>query len=357
MRGVAPPPTPPLTRIGTSVTDQAFVAAYDAVVCDLDGVVYRGDEAVPGAPETLQRIVASGTPVVYATNNASRVPAEVCEQLSALGAPGTVDDVVTSAQAGAEHIAERLGSGDRVLALGGPGVAEALNGVGLRPVAPSDADGAPVAGVLQGLGRDLTVRDFEHAARLLRGDVLWVATNADATLPLPWGDAPGNGAYVEMLARVVHRSPEVVGKPCAPLYRLAAARLGVDPARTLAVGDRLDTDIAGAREAGTASALVLTGVSTPSDLVASDLSPTVVVRSLNELLGTINAPRRDGDSWVCGSARASLPVHGELDLTVAGEPADAIRAGLALLLQRRDDGHSREELRRLARPLDRLVSG
>ena len=337
------------------MAEKAFVAAYDGVICDLDGVVYRGEEAIAGAPEALRRIVESGTPVVYATNNASRVPADVSEQLSALGAPGTAADVVTSAQAGAERLAHQLTPGDRVVALGGPGVAEALRGVGLVPIAPSEAGGTPLAGVLQGFGRELTVRDFEEAARVLRGDVVWVATNSDATLPLPWGDAPGNGAYVGLLADVVGRAPEVVGKPHAPLYRLAVARLGVEPRRTLAVGDRLETDIAGARAAGTASALVLTGVSRPSDLVASDLTPTVVVGSLDELLDPLSGPRRADGGWTCGEATAT--VRGDdLDLQDAANPADAIRAGLALLLERRDAGEDRDRLCRLAEPLDRLAS-
>src|SRR4051812_36324523 len=267
--------------------DEPLIAAYDGVVCDLDGVVYRGDDAVPDASASLQRLVARGIRVVYATNNASRVPAEVVCQLTALGAPASEEDVVSSAQAGAARLADKLPAGAPVLALGGDGVAQALERAGLRPVAPAtvhEQDNGTVSAVLQGFGRELTVRDFETATRLLGRELPWVATNDDATLPVPWGQAPGNGAYVDLVAAASGRRPAVVGKPQPPLYRLALDRLGTSVARTLAVGDRLGTDIVGAVATGIDSAWVLTGVDRPSDLLATDVSPTYVLTSLTELM-------------------------------------------------------------------------
>ncbi len=323
------------------MTDQAFVDGYAGVVCDLDGVVYRGDDAVDGAPKALQDIVARGVGLVYATNNASRVPADVAAQLAGLGAPGGADDIVTSAQAGAERLASTLAPGSAVLALGGPGVAEALERAGLQPVSPAapgdpGEQDVPCEAVLQGFGRGLTVLDFERAARLLRSDIPWVATNDDATLPLPWGDAPGNGAYVDLLASAVGRRPDVVGKPHAPLYHLATARLGAEPSQVLAVGDRLDTDIAGARAARTDSAWVLTGVDRPSRLLDTDLSPTVVVRHLSELLEPLALPRRTQDAWSCGASRVRLR-DDDLEVLEAGsDDGDLLRAALAALVERRD---------------------
>jgi HAD superfamily hydrolase (TIGR01450 family) len=342
------------------VTDRAFVDGYTGVVCDLDGVVYRGDDPVDGAPKALRDIVARGVAVVYATNNASRVPADVAAQLAGLGAPGGADDVVTSAQAGAERLASVLPPRSPVLALGGPGVAEALERAGLLPVAPDRLGGADepsCAAVLQGLGRSLTVLDFEHAARLLGSGTPWVATNDDATLPLPWGDAPGNGAYVDLLAAPVGRRPDVVGKPHAPLYHLATARIGADASQVLAVGDRLDTDIAGARAAGTDSAWVLTGVGRPSDLLDTDLRPTVVVRHLADLLGPVALPDRHEDSWACGDSRVRLR-DDDLEVLEAGTDAgDLLRAGLAALLERRDSGGSTDDLAAAGARLDRLAAG
>ncbi len=347
------------------MTDRAFVDGYAGVVCDLDGVVYRGDDAIDGAPKALQDIVARGVAVVYATNNASRVPADVAAQLADLGAPGGADDIVTSAQAGAERLASTLEPDSPVLALGGPGVAEALERAGLCPVPAQELDGSPdvpcadvpCAAVLQGFGRNLTVLDFERAARVLGSGIPWVATNDDATLPLPWGDAPGNGAYVDLLASVVGRRPDVVGKPHAPLYHLATARLGAEPSQVLAVGDRLDTDIAGARAAGTDSAWVLTGVGLPSHLLDTDLRPTVVVRHLSDLLGHLEMPRRVNDSWSCGASRVRLR-DDDLEVLEAGtDPGDLLRAALAALVERRDSGRAGGGLASARARLDSLAAG
>jgi glycerol-1-phosphatase len=340
----------------------ALIAAYDGVVCDLDGVVYRGPDPVPEAPVALQALVTRGVRVVYATNNASRVIADVAGHLAGLGAPATPEAVVSSAEAGAARLARDLTPGARVLALGGEGVVEALARAGLQAVRPADAAHDSITGVaavLQGFGRDLQVRDFETAARLLRADLPWVATNDDVTLPLPWGLSPGNGAYVDLLVTAVGRRPLVVGKPHPPLYRLALEHLGTDPSRTLAVGDRLDTDILGADAAGLDSAWVMTGVDRPSHLVASAAAPTYVIGSLPELLEPYAAPVRDAGGWRCGRASARF-VGEDLVLEPGGAtPTESVRAGVAAFLEHRDDSDTRTvDLARIARErLDVLLDG
>lgn len=337
---------------------RAVIEGYDGVVCDLDGVVYRGGDAVPGAPAALQDIVIRGVRVVYATNNASRVPAEVARQVADLGAPASALDIVSSAQAGAARLQAQLPAGARVLALGGDGVVEALDEVGLVPVLPRDVDGsgtASMAAVLQGYGRQLRVSDFETAARLLTGDLPWVATNDDATLPLPWGESPGNGAYVELLATATRRRPVVVGKPHPPLYHLALDHLGTSTSRTLAIGDRLATDIVGAAAAGIHSAWVLTGVDRPSDLIGSGASPTYVVASLAELLQPYAVPEPDAGGWRCGGAHV---VAGDDGLRVEqrrATTAEVVRAGLAAIEEQAQRGRAEDRLREDALALDRLL--
>lgn len=152
------------------------ITAYDGVICDLDGVVHRGTRPVDGAPEALRAMAARGLRLVYATNNASREPAAIASHLSAIGVPVGADDVVTSAQAGARRLAAELPAATHVLALGGPGVTRAIEDVGLRAVSPAQALAAGVDAVLQGLGQELTVADFETAARHLGRGVTWVAT-------------------------------------------------------------------------------------------------------------------------------------------------------------------------------------
>jgi len=284
---------------------------YQGLVCDLDGVVYRGHVAVPHAVESL---LARGDTVglVLATNNASRPTAEVARQLSALGLDVTSDQVVTSAQAGAAHLASVLKPGDRVLAVGGPGVGEALTAVGLRPERTS----AGVRAVLQGYGRDVRARDLAEAAYAIAAGATWIATNLDATLPTDRGMAPGNGTLVDAVEVATGRHPLVVGKPEAPLYSLSASRLGADPCDVLAVGDRLDTDILGAVNAGMDSLWVLTGVDDLPSFVTSSVTatPTYVGFDLRALLGPAPQVQMARGWWVCGDARVSINLTGGHEL-------------------------------------------
>jgi glycerol-1-phosphatase len=228
-------------------------SGIEALVCDLDGVVYRGKSAVAHAVEVLRAV---SVPVVYATNNASRPPAQIAGHLRELGLAVDEGGVVTSAQAGAAAVAERL-PGGRVLCVGGDGVRLALEEAGL--VALPTADGCEA--VLQGYGPRVRAADLAEASYAVAGGAWWVATNTDATIPDERGTAPGNGALVAAVEMAVGRPPDrVVGKPHPDLYIVAATRLGVAPERILVVGDRLDTDIQGAIAAGMLSALVLTGV-------------------------------------------------------------------------------------------------
>jgi len=215
------------------MAEPALAAAYDGVVCDLDGVVRRGTAAVPHA---VERLTALTVPVVYATNNASLTPADVATQLRGLGVEVTAADVVTSSQAGAAYVAGRVAPGSAVLAVGGPGVAAALTEGGLTPVTDTH-DG--VVAVLQGYGPAVTASDLARAAYAVQAGALWVATNRDSTLPTQYGVAPGNGALIAAVALATGTEPVAVGKPEPPLYDLAVGRLGCPAGRALAIGDRL----------------------------------------------------------------------------------------------------------------------
>ncbi|GAA1906922.1 HAD-IIA family hydrolase [Lapillicoccus jejuensis] len=334
-------------------------SSYDGLVCDLDGVVYRGPDPVPHAVEVLDGGTA---PVVYATNNASRPPAAVVEHLRRLGLTLDDDAVVTSSQAGARRLAGRVPTGARVLAVGGEGVTLALRERGLEPLAPADlrAGADPVVAVLQGYGPEVTAADLAEAAYAVEGGADWVATNTDGTLPTDRGVAPGNGTLVSAVARATGTQPEVVGKPEADLYDVAAERLG--SRRLLGVGDRLDTDILGADAAGMDSLWVLTGVHDLASLadVAGSPQPTYVARDLRAL-DADPVPVRQEDGWtVAGGHRARLaderlevertrPVA-DADPDVA--EAEVLAAGLRLLLTARDAGTDADRLRDLAHAVD-----
>ena len=309
----------------------ALVSRYAAVVCDLDGVVYRGPTAVPGAVAALS---ALEVPALYATNNASRPPAEVAEHLQRLGLDCEPEAVATASQAGAWVLGDRLGPGSTVLAVGGAGVGLALAEAGFTAVAPGDASGAgPLAAVVQGYGPHVTATDLAEAAYAVQGGALWVATNTDTTLPTDRGVAPGNGSLVQAVKNAVGREPDVVaGKPQPPLYLLCAQRLGVEASAVLAVGDRLDTDIEGAVAAGIDSLLVLTGVDDLAACLAAppNRRPTWVAPDL-AALHAVPDEAGSGATSLADLAAAVREVHDATDAgasseTLAALTADAERA-------------------------------
>ncbi|MBF6084630.1 HAD-IIA family hydrolase [Nocardia cyriacigeorgica] len=251
---------------------------YGALLLDLDGTLYRGQAVIDGAPAAL----ADGSQrLVYVTNNASRGPAVVAEHLAELGFRAGSDDVVTSAQAAARLLAERLEPQAQVLVVGTDDLAAEVSAVGLRPV--RRFNGSAPAAVVQGHSPETGWPDLAEAAYALRADALWIAANTDKTLPNERGLAPGNGSMVAALRAASDREPIVAGKPYAPLLEDALVRAGTRDA--LVVGDRLDTDIEGAQCAELDSLLVLTGVSTLADLAEwpEHLWPTYVANSLDAL--------------------------------------------------------------------------
>jgi len=326
---------------------EPLAARYAGLVCDLDGVVRRGTDAVPYA---VAQLTAVSVPVVYATNNASLTPQDVADQLVSLGLPAGPENVVTSSQAGAAYVATLFPPGSRVLGVGGPGVAAALAEVGLKPVAQAEP---AVVAVLQGYGPHVTATDLAEASYAIEDGATWVATNRDATLPTHRGIAPGNGALLGAVATATGSQPTVsTGKPEPPLYDLSVTRLGVPKAQVLAIGDRLDTDILGAMTAGLDSLWVLTGV---DDLVSfarapGRPTPTYAARDLRALARPAAVPVRDGNDWVCGSVRLAVDWEAGEVAVSGGDDEDAlVAAATAALVHARDaEGRFEAELSRVA---------
>jgi glycerol 3-phosphatase-2 len=262
------------------------VRVHDVALLDLDGVVYVGPHAVPGAAEAIAHAARLGLRSVYVTNNASRPPAAVAEHLRELGVPADTADVVTSAQLAAGMLASRLPAWSAVLVVGGEGLDVALEAEGLRPVHRlSEAGEGEVAAVVQGFARTVGWADLAEGARAVRSGLPWVATNLDLTVPTPHGPAPGNGTLVDAVAAAAGRRPdEVAGKPDARAFSGAARRAGSE--RPLVVGDRLDTDLEGARASGIPGLLVLTGITGVTELLAAppQARPDLVGRDLGALL-------------------------------------------------------------------------
>lgn len=285
------------------------------------------------AAEAVGAAREAGLRAAFVTNNASRAPAEVAAHLSELGIPAGPSDVVTSAQAAARVLAERLPAGAAVLVLGTDALADEVAAVGLRPV--RSADEQPAA-VVQGLDRTTGWAELAEACVALRAGALWVAGNADSTLPSPRGPLPGNGAMVAALAAATGLTPVVAGKPEPALHRESLERVGSQ--RPLVVGDRLDTDVLGAVRGSTDSLLVLTGVTDRAALLAAPAGsrPTYLARDLRGLLVAHPEARVEGDTAACGSARARL-VDGQVQVDGDGDGGDgdgdsddALRAACAL---------------------------
>ncbi|WP_422746569.1 HAD-IIA family hydrolase [Mycobacterium sp. WMMD1722] len=258
---------------------------YDCLLLDLDGTVFRGHEPTTGSVESLAALDAR---VLYVTNNASRSPGDVAGHLRELGFQAETDDVVTSAQSAALLLADQLPAGAPVLIVGTEALADEIRHVGLRAVRRFDED--PVA-VVQGHSTETGWPQLAEAALALRAGAMWVAANVDLTLPSERGLLPGNGSMVGALRIATGCEPQVAGKPQPALMTNALSRGQFDA--PLVVGDRLDTDIAGAVAASLPSLLVLTGVSTADDTVraAADQRPDYIAEDLRSLDAPVESLR------------------------------------------------------------------
>lgn len=280
---------------------------YAGYILDLDGVVYIGADAVPYAIDSLNAAAARGVRLTAATNNASRPAADVAEHLVELGLQIAADDVVTSAQAAAAELARMLPAGAEVLAVGGRGVAWALESVGLRPLRAdpdltmSDAVARRAQAVMMGYGPAVAWHDLAAASWAILRGVPWMATNTDSTVPTRFGRAPGNGSLVRALMHATGIDPMVAGKPQPALFEATITEIGTRD--VLVIGDRFDTDIDGAAACGIDSMLVLTGVHGLAELAAQPFErwPQFVAQDLRSLTADVVTLHLDGESVTTAS--------------------------------------------------------
>lgn len=262
-----------------------LVQQHDCLLLDLDGTLFRGHEPTIGAVATLDAVDAHK---LFVTNNASRSAMDVAAHLRELGFAADVEDVVTSAQTAARLLAQQLEAGAKVLVVGTEALADEIAAVGLSPVRLFDDQ--PVA-VVQGHSTATSWPDLAEAALAIRAGAVWMAANVDRTLPTERGLLPGNGSMVAALRTATDAEPQIAGKPSASLMSDALARN--EFRAPLVVGDRLDTDIAGANAAELPSLLVLTGVSTAAEMVRAEPAqrPTYLAADLRGLMDTADSLR------------------------------------------------------------------
>lgn len=309
-------------------TTQSLSTMYDLAMLDLDGVVYLGAEPIPGVADALTLAGTKGMRLAYITNNASKTAGTVAEKLQSMGMPAvTPEDVVTSAQAVAHLMADALPAGSAVLVVGGEGLRAALEDRGLRGV--SSLDDSPVA-VVQGFHPDLGWHDLAEASYAIQAGLPWYASNTDLTVPTARGIAPGNGSLVQAVRTATGAEPIVAGKPERALLDETIARVG--GTHPLMVGDRLDTDIDGAINAGIDSLVVLTGVSNLREIAsaAAGHRPTYVSADLRGLDEEHPEVVVDGDRARCGSS--SAVVVDDVVRVETGDPSSttALRAVVQL---------------------------
>lgn len=314
------------------------IEQVSVVLADLDGVIYAGSQAIEHAIPSLNQ-AARVTRVGYVTNNASRTDESVANHLRELGLTLATEDVVTSPQAAMHLLAELVPSGATILVVGGDGLRSELVKHGY--VVTDSAVDSPAA-VIQGFSPEVGWKNLAEAAFALNAKpshdafggtlahagegIPWVATNMDWTIPVERGIAPGNGTLVSAVHLAVGRLPVVAGKPELPIFTEAMRRFGLEnqPESALFVGDRLDTDIAGAQKAGMKSALVLTGIDQAKQLLAAPAGsrPDYIFSDLRDLHRPYpTIMRKKTDSVTVG--KATVTKQG-MDLVVSDKGADKL---------------------------------
>lgn len=274
------------------------------LLVDLDGVVYRGADPVPGMAALLMARAAAGDDIVYVTNNSMHYRADYVSRLTELGAPVSADRVVSAPRATALYLQDHEPGVHRVLTVGASGLDRELRDVGLHVVTAAYAaermaheglDGIAAAGrpdaVVAGVDPQLTYLRIAAAADCVRAGALFIATNRDPVYPTERWLRPGAGSVIAAIEVASSSTALVIGKPEPLLMEEAARAAGRDPTEAIVIGDVPSTDIAAARAVGARSVLVLTGVTNAEAAAAlpEELQPTMVAADADELAGVLEA--------------------------------------------------------------------
>lgn len=264
----------------SNLKPETLLSGIHHLIVDMDGVLWRGDEPIAGLVEFFAFLRQHHIGFILATNNSSRAPEQYVAKLARFGVGIPVESILTSAQAAAAYLAGLASPGARVYAIGEEGIRQALEQQGFVLTGET---GEGAAYVVVGWDRQLTWDKLATAALLIHAGAGFIGTNPDANYPTERGPVPGNGAQLAALRTTTGVAPVVVGKPEPRMYEEALRRMGACPETTAVIGDRLDTDIAGGVQAGLATVLVLSGISTKADLAASAVKPDLVCADIGEL--------------------------------------------------------------------------
>lgn len=263
------------------------LSTVSTFVFDLDGVVWRGDSVVPGAPESLAKLRSAGHRCLFATNNSSRAQEYYAQKLAGMGIVAAPEDIVTSATATALYLSRHMPAGFSVYVVGEEGIALALEAIGahvFRYENVTEAKGR-VDCVVAGIDRSFTYDKLKYAQQFLLHGAKFIATNRDATFPVEEGVVPGSGSIVAAIATAAGQEPLSMGKPEPGMLLAILETYGLQPSQAAMIGDRLDTDIACAHRAGIGAIHVATGV-TPTETAreaTGELRPHLFFEDLPDL--------------------------------------------------------------------------
>jgi HAD superfamily hydrolase (TIGR01457 family) len=249
-----------------------------ALILDMDGVLYRSNEPIGDLPAIFRRIDELGLKVMYATNNTFRTPAQYIDRLAGFGVKSEEWQFITAPLATARTLAQRWPEGGPIHMLGEVGLRKVMEDKGFYH---ADED---VLAVVSGLDKNFTYDMFVKAIRLIAKGAPFVGTNPDLTFPTPDGPAIGTGGQLAMLEACSGVKPEIIGKPYPAMMEMALERLGMQPEEALVVGDRLNTDVAAGQAAGCPTALVLTGIATREEAENWHPRPDIIAEDLASII-------------------------------------------------------------------------
>jgi len=264
---------------------KSLMQAYtniQALIIDMDGVLWEGNNALAGLNDFFNLLRQQKRPFILATNNASLTQDQYISKFLSMGVSISADEILTSSMATAHYLSEQVDpTSTQVLVIGEDGLRQPLIDKGFILInSPYNKQSKPADFVICGLDRNLSWDKLAEASLHISAGAKFIATNADTTLPTERGPVVGNGAILAALEAATQTKAMVIGKPEAIMYQQAIKILGVKPEHTIAIGDRLNTDILGAVNTGIRSIMVLTGISKKEDLSTIDYQPTWILADL-----------------------------------------------------------------------------
>jgi 4-nitrophenyl phosphatase len=259
-------------------TNKLFKQTIRALILDMDGVLWRGSEAIGDLHSIFLKIKRIGWKVIYATNNASRTIQEYVEVLSSFGIKSEAWQIISSSTAAVAYLTNLFPHGGPIYIIGEQGLVDACAEHGFFQSTSNSL------AVVAGIDRKLTYDKLKTATLLIRSGVPFIGTNPDRTFPTPQGLVPGTGSILAALTAACDVSPVIMGKPESTMYQIALERLNLPASDVLVVGDRPETDIAGAQKIGCRTALVLSGVTNLEQAKAWQPAPDVIIEDLTSLV-------------------------------------------------------------------------